>query len=60
MAEQRIIRPAWERKFAEGKMFERMDCVRCGARFNFSQTPRVTRVPRCPVCGAFGAQPHAA
>jgi len=58
--DERILRPAWAGKFAEGKMFERMDCPRCGAQFHFAQTPRVTRVPRCPACGAFGAHPHAA
>lgn len=60
MGEQSILRPAWERKFAEGKMFERMDCSRCGAQFNFAQTPRATRVPRCPACGSLAAHPHAA
>jgi hypothetical protein len=46
------LQPEWARKFAEGKMFQRFECERCHARFNFGQSPRVTRVPRCPVCGS--------
>lgn len=48
------IAPLWSQKFAEGKMFRRLECGRCAARFNFSERPRVTRVPKCPVCGALG------
>lgn len=55
-----IIRPAWQRKFAEGKMFQRLECDRCGARFQFGDSPRVTRVPRCPACGSLAAHPRAA
>ena len=47
--------PGWQRKFAEGKMFERMTCDRCATAFNFMQTPRLTRIPRCPRCGSTGA-----
>lgn len=53
-------RPMWRRKFEEGKMFERMECDRCGARFNFGSTPRVTRIPRCPACGSMAAHTQAA
>jgi len=44
--------PAWNQKQVEGKMFQRLACVQCGTRFHFTDGPRVTRVPRCPVCGA--------
>ena len=44
--------PVWSRKYAEGKMFQRLECDRCGVRFNFGDSPRVTRVPRCPACGS--------
>lgn len=46
------FQPAWGQKFAEGKMFQRMECDGCGARFHFAESPRVTRVPRCPACGS--------
>jgi hypothetical protein len=49
------VAPMWNQKFVEGKMFERMACDRCNTAFNFSQSPRVTRIPRCPQCGSTGA-----
>jgi len=52
--------PAWQRKFTEGKMFQRMECDRCRARFNFGLAPRATRIPRCPACGSYGSHPLAA
>lgn len=52
--------PAWKVKFIQGKMFQRMECDRCHARFNFAETPRVTRIARCPACGSYAAQPLAA
>jgi len=51
-------KPVWSRKHAEGKMFQRLECERCGARFNFGDSPRVTRVPRCPACGSLAAHPQ--
>jgi len=54
------LSPAWNVKFIEGKMFQRLQCGRCLARFNFPDTPRVTRIARCPVCGSYDAQPRAA
>ena len=42
--EQSTRKPAWARKFSEGKMFERMECDRCHAPFNFTQQSRVTRI----------------
>jgi DNA-directed RNA polymerase subunit RPC12/RpoP len=50
----------WGRKQAEGKMFERLECNRCGARFLFGERPRVTRIPKCPACGSMAAHPQAA
>ena len=50
----------WAGKFAEGKMFVRMECDRCGAWFHFTDTPRATRFPRCPACGSTGGRPLAA
>ncbi len=47
--------PAWVQKQAEGKMFQRLECDGCGALFNFGDSPRVTRVPRCPACGSLVA-----
>ncbi|HMS59941.1 MAG TPA: hypothetical protein PKA49_13940 [Tepidiformaceae bacterium] len=47
------LEPQWRRKFAEGKMFERVHCLRCRARFNFGQQSRATRVARCPSCGSY-------
>ena len=52
--------PRWERKATEGKMFQRMECDHCHARFNFGDSPRVTRVPRCPSCGSLASHPRAA
>lgn len=49
-----------EQRLADGKMFQRMECDRCGVTFHFTEAPRATRVPRCPVCGSFGAHPFAA
>lgn len=60
MAEPTILKPRWERKFIEGKMFERLECDRCQAKFNFSPSVRVTRVPRCPACGCMASHPRAA
>jgi hypothetical protein len=51
--------PTWSGKFQEGKMFQRLACDRCGARFHFGDSPRVTRVPRCPACGSLAAHPEA-
>lgn len=55
-----VLAPAWDVKFREGKMFQRLACAECGTRFHFTDSPRATRVPRCPVCGGFGARPDAA
>lgn len=52
--------PGWGKKSDEGKMFIRMECDRCGRRFHFSESPRVTRIPTCPTCGSFGSHPYAA
>ncbi len=52
--------PGWNVKYLEGKMFQRLECDRCHARFNFADCPRVTRIARCPVCGSYEAQPRAA
>ncbi|MCL4230120.1 MAG: hypothetical protein KJ053_00905 [Dehalococcoidia bacterium] len=52
--------PAWKAKYIQGKMFQRMECERCHARFNFAETPRVTRIARCPACGSLHARPQAA
>jgi NAD-dependent SIR2 family protein deacetylase len=60
VAEHTILKPRWERKFAEGKMFERLECDRCRAKFNFGQSTRVSRVPRCPACGSLASHPRAA
>jgi hypothetical protein len=60
VAEHTVLKPRWERKFAEGKMFERMECDRCRAAFNFSPSVRVTRVPVCPACGSMASHPRAA
>lgn len=60
MAEETGAQPVWFRKQAEGKMFERRECDRCGVRFNFGASVRVTRVPRCPACGSLGSHTRAA
>jgi len=52
--------PQWRRKFAEGKMFERVHCIRCKARFHFGQQSRATRVARCPACGSYETVAEAA
>lgn len=54
------IEPAWRRKFAEGKMFQRLECARCRAQFNFAERPRVTQAPRCPACGGMNVHLPAA
>jgi hypothetical protein len=54
------VAPAWEAKLREGKMFQRFACDRCGTRFHFTDSPRVTRFPRCPLCGDMGGHPDAA
>ncbi|MCC7366348.1 MAG: hypothetical protein IT303_18475 [Dehalococcoidia bacterium] len=46
----------WGRKRAEGKMFQRFECESCQCRYNFADSPRVTRVPRCPICGSFNGR----
>ncbi|MCX7617610.1 hypothetical protein [Tepidiforma sp.] len=60
MEERRLLQPTWAGKFAEGKMFRKLECDRCGARFQFGERPRVTRVPRCPACGSLSSHPRAA
>ena len=60
VAEHTGLKPRWERKFIEGKMFERMECDRCRAPFNFAQHPRATRIARCPACGSLASHPRAA
>ncbi|WP_322796942.1 hypothetical protein [Tepidiforma sp.] len=60
MDERWLVRPGWAQKSAEGKMFRRLECDRCGAWFHFGESPRVTRVPRCPVCGSLSAHLPAA
>lgn len=60
VAEHTILKPRWERKFVEGKMFERLECDRCQAKFNFGQTTRASRVPVCPACGSLASHPRAA
>jgi NMD protein affecting ribosome stability and mRNA decay len=54
------MEPAWRVKSKEGKMFTRLECDQCLMRFHFSDTPRVTRVPRCPQCGSYKAHQVAA
>ena len=46
------MQPLWSRKHAEGKMAQRRECAQCHACYNFTDTPRMTRVPRCPFCGS--------
>ena len=60
VAEHTILKPRWERKFIEGKMFDRLECDRCRAKFNFGQSTRVSRVPRCPACGSLASHSRAA
>lgn len=48
------------RLVAEGKMFRKMSCERCGGRFHFTESPRASRVPVCPSCGSFAAREQAA
>lgn len=50
------MEPAWSQKSREGKMFTRFECDACAARFNFMETIRATRSPRCPVCGSTSAR----
>ncbi len=52
--------PMWSRKQTEGKMFQKLECDRCGAAFQFADSPRVTRIPRCPACGSLASHPRAA
>ncbi len=52
------VRPGWSAKQAEGKMFQRLACVRCGAQFNFAD--RVTAFPVCPACGSTATHPRVA
>ncbi len=54
------MEPPWDSKRREGKMFSRMQCDRCNAQFHFTESPRLTRVPRCPACGSTGAHAFAA
>lgn len=51
---------ALEMRLREGKTFRRFACDRCGTRFHFTDSPRATRYPRCPLCGGMGAHPDAA
>lgn len=60
MGDRALPTPLWAAKFAEGKMFVRMECDRCRSWFNFTDSPRSTRVPRCPACGSIAAHPRAA
>ncbi|MCL6645059.1 MAG: hydrogenase maturation nickel metallochaperone HypA [Dehalococcoidia bacterium] len=60
MGNRWVLQPTWAGKEAEGKMFRRLECDRCGAWFQFGERPRVTRVPRCPVCGSMNSHPRAA
>lgn len=59
MPEHPGLVPPWQCKFSEGKMFERMECERCHARYNFGAAPRATRIPRCPACGSYSSHRHA-
>ncbi len=43
-----------------GKMFHRMSCDRCGSRFHFTDSARVTRIPVCPTCGSYSTHDLAA
>ena len=54
------LQPAWRKKQAEGKMSRRFECEQCHARYSFLDSPRITRVPRCPLCGSFNGHPLAA
>lgn len=54
------MEPLWGSKQREGKMFARMECGNCHARFHFTDSPRITRIPRCPVCGSTAARSLAA
>ncbi len=54
------MEPPWGKKLREGKMFARLQCNACLARFHFTDSPRVTRFPRCPQCGGYSAQPFVA
>lgn len=54
------MEPLWGSKQREGKMFERMECGRCHTQFHFTDSPRVTRIPQCPICGSTGVQSAAA
>ncbi len=48
-----------DQKLRDGKTFRRFACARCGMRFHFTDSPRATRVPRCPACGDLEADPDA-
>ena len=58
--EDTAFETGWGRKRAEGKMARRFECEQCHTRYSFLDSPRVTRVPRCPVCGSFNGRPVAA
>ena len=49
-----------QRRIAQGKMFRKMSCERCVGRFHFTEIPRVSRVPVCPLGGSFAAREQAA
>jgi NAD-dependent SIR2 family protein deacetylase len=49
-----------QRMLAQGKMFRKMSCDRCGGRFYFTESARVTRIPVCPNCGSCSAHEQAA
>ncbi len=49
-----------QRLIAQGKMFRRMSCDRCGGRFHFTESARATRIPVCPNCGSYSAHEQAA
>jgi DNA-directed RNA polymerase subunit RPC12/RpoP len=54
------MEPVWSKKLREGKMFTRLRCDTCFARFHFTESPTVTRLPRCPQCGGNSAHSLAA
>ena len=49
-----------QRMLAQGKMFRRMTCDRCGGHFHFTESARVTRIPVCPSCGSCSTHEQAA
>jgi DNA-directed RNA polymerase subunit RPC12/RpoP len=57
---EEIMEAAWSQKYRDGKMYSRLRCDLCMARFHFTDSPRVTRLPRCPHCGSNNAHEVAA